>query len=422
MGLFRYEAVDKTGRVLHGAMNARDELEVTDNLGRMGYTVQSVYPADASRGAQAPAVQAAVASASTVVSASRTPVSVRSVVPLSTLTSFFRQVSTLVKSGIPLYQSFVDMSAMARNRHLCRVLPHMRDAIQSGQKLSGAMAAHPEVFPVWTTASVWAGELAGKLDIALEEVADELEKEASDARFASIWWVITKLTIISCVFILPLCDLSKVLGPTLNPTNGKDALTEVIAVVVGIILKWTPLAIGLGLLFVGWTAAKRIPSVRAALDSMLLYVPVWGNLHKYRSLARFLHVLDGLYAAGISPGTAWDAASLTARNNEIARRLKQSRLTLTGVERAADLFGASGAFESDDMGMAAAGEKAGRLPEALAQIARIYDDRAAHLKSVGRMWSVSFFITSQLIVSGIATIIMTYSYFNKLFAGAGLGF
>jgi type IV pilus assembly protein PilC len=421
MGLFRYEAVDKTGRVLHGAMSARDELQVSDNLAKMGYSVQAIHPADAARSAQGTGVQAPAASVAPVASATAAPVSVRSVVPLATLSSFFRQMSTLVKSGIPLYQSLSDMIPMARNKHLRSALPRMRDAIQSGQKLSGAMAAHPGVFPVWATASVWAGELAGNLDIALEEVATDLEKEASDARYGSIWWVLTKLTVVSCVFILPLCDLSKVLAPTLSP-NSSNTLAEVMAVVAGIILRWTPLAIGVGLLFVAWTAVKRIPSVRSALDSMILYVPVWGKLHKYRSLARFLHVLDGLHAAGISPGTAWDAASLTARNNEIARRLRQSRQRLTGVERAADLFGASGAFESDDVGMASAGEKAGRLPEALEQLARIYDDRAAHQKSVGRMWSVSFFITSQIIVSGIATIIMTYSYFNKFTSGAGLGF
>lgn len=420
MGLFRYEAVDKTGRVLHGAMSARDELQVSDNLTKMGYSVRAVHPADAARRGQTTSVQAPAASAAPA-AAVGTPVSVRSVVPLATLCSFFRQVATLVKSGIPLYQSLSDMSAMARNRHLRSALPQMRDAIQSGQNLSGAMAAHPGIFPVWATASVWAGELAGKLDIALEEVATELEKEASDARFGSIWWVITKLTVVSCVFILPLCDLSRVLAPTLNSdgSNG-NPLAAVSMVVLGIILKWTPLAIGLGLLFVAWTAVKRVPSVRSALDRMLLYVPVWGKLHKYRSLARFLHVMDGLHAAGISPGTAWDAASLTVRNNEIARKLKQSRLKLTNVERAADLFGASGAFESDDVGMASAGEKAGRLPEALEQLARIYDDRSAHQKSVGRMWSVSLFTTSQIIVSGIAMIIMFYSLYVKFYGRAGL--
>lgn len=417
MGLFRYEAVDKSGRVLHGAMDAADERQVADKLASMGYQARAVYPAHQTRTVQTTAARppAATASASTTAPAG-IPISVRSVVPLANLAAFFRQVSTLVKSGIPLNQSFADMTRFIRNRHLARAMPQMQEALQGGGKLSGAMAAHPGVFPVWATASVWAGEMGGSLDIALEEVAVEFEKEASDARFASIWWIITKLTVVSCVFVLPLCDISRWI------TKLDTTLPDMVANIVAIQVRMIPLGIAVSALFIVWTMIKRIPSVRAALDSLLLLVPVWGKLHKYRSVARFLHVLDGLYAAGISPGTAWDTASLTVRNNEVARKLKQARVQHGNVERAADLLQAAGVFEIEDVGMAEVGEKAGRLPDALGQLARIYAERADHGKSIGRMFSVSLFITSQILVSGIATIILVYTYFYKLPKVAGLDF
>lgn len=279
------------------------------------------------------------------------------------------------------------------------------------------MAAHPGVFPVWATASVWAGEMSGTLDTALEEVAVEFEKEARDARFGSIWWVITKLTIVSCIFILPICDISRWI------TGLNVTLPQITANITAIIVKMIPLGIGVSALFVVWTMVKRVPTVRAALDALLLLAPIWGNLHRCRSLARFLHVLEILYAAGISPGTAWDAASLTAKNNEIARRLKHARVRGQGnLERPADLLQAAGLFGVEDVGMAEAGERAGRLPDALGQLARIYEERAEHCRSLGRMFSVSLFIASQILAGGIATIIFAYAYFYKLPKAVGLEF
>ena len=43
MALFRYEAVDKTGKVLHGVMNASNEQQVAANLTQMGYAMRAVY-------------------------------------------------------------------------------------------------------------------------------------------------------------------------------------------------------------------------------------------------------------------------------------------------------------------------------------------------------------------------------------------
>lgn len=415
MGLFRYEAVDKTGRVVHGAMDASDERQVADRLAAMGYQARAVYSTQQQRPSRTAAARTPAATTRPAASAG-VPISVRSVVPLAALAAFFRQVSTLAKSGVPLYQSLADMAPYIRNRHLAKVLPQVQTALQSGQKLSGAMAAHPGVFPVWATASVWAGEMSGRLDTALEMVAAEFENEAKDARFGSIWWVITKLTIVLCIFVLPICDISRWL-PGLNVT-----LPEMTRNIIAIVIKMIPLGVGVSALFLIWTMVKRVPSVRAALDALLLLVPVWGNLHKCRSLARFLHVLEVLYAAGISPAAAWDAASLTAKNNEVARRLRHAQTQCGRVERAADLLQAVGLFGVEDVGMADVGEKAGRLPDALGQLARIYDERAEHYRALGRMFSGSLFVASQILAGGIATIIFAYAYFHKLPKAFGLDF
>ncbi|MGI6296734.1 MAG: type II secretion system F family protein [Armatimonadota bacterium] len=420
MALFRYEATDKNGRVVRGAMDARDESQVANNLVKMGYSVQTIRstaPRPASTATQAPAVASRATRTATA-----TPVSVRSAVPLASLAMFFRQLASLVKSGQPVYQSLSDILKHTRQRHLRRVLPEMCSAVQSGRSLSAAMAAYPGIFPAWTVASLWTGELSGTLEIAIEEVADDLEAEAKDARYGSIWWGITKLTVVFGLLTVPLCDLSKILSPLLSMESpSQNALSLVVASIISSLIKWLPIAVGVGVAFLVWTAIKRIPSVRAALDEALLIVPVWGKLHKYRSVSRFLRAMDRLYAAGVSPDTAWIAASLTAHNYAVARRLKAVAPQAGASEGPSARLNAAGLFENDDIGLTVAGERSGNLPNAFSQLARIYQDRAGQQKTLGKTFSISAFITFQIAVSGILTILLAYSYFNKLLFGAAGG-
>lgn len=417
MALFRYEAADRTGRVLHGAMNARDEAQVADNLVKMGYSVRSIQSTSPVQTTAAINVRAQPQPGAPAASAA--PVSVRSIVPLASLSMFFRQIATMLKSGIPINQALADASVYTRQRHLRSAIPAMSQAVQSGASLSSAMAAHPGIFPVWATARVWAGELAGEIETAFEEIADDLEAEAKDARYGSIWWVITKLTVVLSILILPFCDVSKLLSSIVSAEK-VDALAIYKAILIETVIKWAPLAAGLSVIFLAWTALKRVPAVRSALDTILLRVPIWGGLHKYRSLAAFLHTLDRLYSAGLSPAIAWDAASLTVRNNAVAQALRSSGRTAS--ESPVQKIVTSGIFDSDDIGMASAGERAGRLPEAFAQLSRIYQDRATQQKTIGRLWSVSAFISFQIAVSGIGIIVLAYSYYQKFLFGTGLGF
>ena len=415
MAIYRYEAVNNAGKVIRGAMKARDEQEVTRNLTSKGYSPRAIYDGSrpvtpAPQSSQvSPAVRAAAAGPGV-------PVSVKSLVPASALAMFFRQLVTLVQSGIPLNQSFSDMESATSNGRLRRALPQMQQALQSGQKLSAAMAMFPNLFPVHATASVWAGEMAGRLDIVLDEVASDFEQEASDTRYGRIGWFVTKASIVLIILILPICDLSVLLAPTVDPTVGATLHERLLAigkVALSLMMGQVPIALVVIASWVVWGYVKRIPSVKRALDRALLRVPVWGSLHRSRSVARFLHVLEGLYAAGIGPQAAWEAASLTPRNSAIAQQLRLARDTVASDAGVTEMFAASGAFCVEDTGLASAGEKSGKLPDVLANMSERYADAAAVRRTVGRTWSFSLLITSQLIFSGTVAILIWYSYYGK---------
>ena len=415
MGMFRYEAVDKAGKELRGVMSASDEQQVAQNLAKMGYSPQSIFAAGGKQSAAPVASVVMAPAASQAVTQPSVPVSVKSKVPAYKLAIFFRQLATLVKSGRPLNQSMTDVRVS--DGRIREALPQIQNSLQAGQALSGAMASYPDIFPVHVISSVWSGELNGRLDIALDEIAQDFEQESSETRISRIGWGLTKLTLLSFVFIAPACNLEKLLMPVASQSVNSTAIDSRAALQIlwqgymhAALTQSLPICSVFIASWVIWGHMKRVPTLKRILDSMLLRVPVWGPLHRSRSLSRFLHILDGLTAAGINLPTAWDAASLTPRNSEIAEKLKLAKNAVNASSSISEMFAAAEVFEPDDIGMAAVGEKSGSIPEVLSNLSRIYDNNAASQLTKGRMWSISAITTFTLILTGYAVIIMASSY------------
>jgi type II secretory pathway component PulF len=88
----------------------------------------------------------------------------------------------------------------------------------------------------------------------------------------------------------------------------------------------------------------------------------------------------------------------------MAEMLKLSRGSVAQSEGVTGMFSAAGVFEHSDVGMASAGEKAGRLPEALSNIARIYEQRAEGQRIMAHVLAISLMNSSIIALTGWAMI------------------
>jgi len=422
MGLFRYEAVDKSGKIVRGVMNAQDEQQVVRNLAAMGYSARGIYPtgSGASKRAVSNATPRAIGT-QRINSVSGVPVSVKSKVPAAQLGLLFRQLALLVRSGVPLQQSLFDVERAVSNRRLKSALAHVQECLQAGQSLSTAMAAHSDVFPAHVVAYVWCAELSGKLDILLSEIADDLEQEASDTRLGRIGWGIVKAHLIFFIISFPLYTIPGNLTSRLlidNPmdsANGHSLLNAVAGDVFNAVIhKCVPLAVAIILIWILWGHMKQVPTFRRLLDGLLLRIPIWGNLHRCRSIARFLHLLDELYTAGINPSRAWSAASITPRNSEISEKLRRANNITSASMGIADMIAISGVLEPEEIALIASGEKSGRVPEVLSRLSHAYTEKAKLQKHAGRVLSISLMFTFVIALTGVAIIVIVKTYINPI--------
>ena len=96
-------------------------------------------------------------------------------VKLKDLAIFSRQFATMINSGLSLLRTLNILSEQTENPVLAKTIMSLRDDVERGSSLSGAMSKHPKVFNHLFVSMTKAGETGGQLDTVLNRVADTFE-------------------------------------------------------------------------------------------------------------------------------------------------------------------------------------------------------------------------------------------------------
>ena len=157
MPAYAYTAINAAGIETAGEVTARDFSGAEESLRARGLlALQLVEHTDGSEG--------------------RFSGMVKRVKPKA-LQIFSRQFATMIESGLNVVTALSILEEQTEDKNLADVLASLRADVEGGQLLSEAMARHPRVFSRLYVAMVEAGEAAGILDIVLDRVALQLEKE-----------------------------------------------------------------------------------------------------------------------------------------------------------------------------------------------------------------------------------------------------
>ena len=90
---------------------------------------------------------------------------------------FARQLATMIEAGVSVVAALVTLEEQTDDKYLKEVVGEVRGDVESGMIFSRALARHPKVFNRLFVAMVAAGESSGTLDIVLDRVATQIEKE-----------------------------------------------------------------------------------------------------------------------------------------------------------------------------------------------------------------------------------------------------
>jgi type IV pilus assembly protein PilC len=294
------------------------------------------------------------------------------------VTLFTRQLATMMKSGVPLLQTFDIVGKGHSNPAVSKLLSDIKSDVETGSSLSAAFRKYPLYFDALFCNLISAGEQAGILDTLLDRLATYKEKilaiksKIKSALFypVSILVVAFIITAVIMIFVIPAFkDLFSSFGADL-PTP-----TLVVMAMSDIFVEWWWAifgSIGFGIWFFFYTW-KRSVSFQATMDRLLLKLPVFGNLVRKATIARFARTMSTMFAAGVPLVEALDSVAGAAGNRVYYDATKKIQSEISTGTSLTVAMQNSDVFPNMVLQMTAIGEESGALDSMLSKVADFYE-------------------------------------------------
>ncbi len=349
---YLWEGKDKKGKVIKGEMRAAGESFVSATLRRQGITVTKVKK------------QSAFASKGKITE--------------KDITLFTRQLATMMKAGVPLLQAFDIVGKGHSNPAVAKLLGDIKADVETGSSLSTSFRKYPLYFDNLFCNLVGAGEQAGILDSLLDRLATYKEKiqaikgKIKSALFYPISIIVVAfvITAVIMIFVIPAFKElftsfgAELPGPTVFVMAVSDIFVEWWWAIFG--------SIGFGLWFFFYTW-KRSEKMQATMDRLLLKLPIFGEIIRKATIARFARTLSTMFAAGVPLVEALDSVAGAAGNRvyfDATKRI-QSEIS-TGTSLTVAMQNAE-VFPNMVLQMTAIGEESGALDSMLSKVADFFE-------------------------------------------------
>ncbi|MDE3026298.1 MAG: type II secretion system F family protein, partial [Acidobacteriota bacterium] len=291
---------------------------------------------------------------------------------------FSRQFATMIDAGLNVVSSLVILEQQTSDAVLAGVVAELRRDVEGGLLLSEAMARHPKVFSRLYVAMVEAGEAAGILDIVLDRVAFQIEKQEGIRRRIKSAMVYPTMVMIFATLVLigMLLFLVPIFQGIFKTLNGQLPTLTQYVVMASNTLKSAPyllLLIPLGVW--GFFRWKRTEAGRKQWDRIKLRAPLKiGEAVRKVTMARFSRTLSTLVAAGVDIIKALEITGQTAGNWVVEEALAGVRQKVhEGVPIAQPLI-ENPVFPPMVSQMVKIGEETGELEKMLTKIADFYEE------------------------------------------------
>jgi MSHA biogenesis protein MshG len=291
---------------------------------------------------------------------------------------FTKQMGTMIRAGVPIMQALAGIQKSTSRERFADVIQMLRNDLDKGVELSGAMARHPKYFTEYYVAMVRLGEGTGRLDEAFQKLFVQLEFEKhmkqkikGALRYPTFVFIAIAVAIaILSLWVIPI--FAKVYA---GMRVELPFLTRLLLGTSNFAVNywWAVLAfIVLGMFaFRSWTSTKI---GRYKWDKFKLKLPVFGNIIIKATIARFAFTFASATRSGMPLVSAFSIVSRVVENAFYEERILQMR---DGVERGDSILRVAttaGIFSPLELQMMAVGEETGNMDEMVEQVALMYQE------------------------------------------------
>jgi len=374
MPLFNYIAIDKEGKQKEGTLEVGSQNEAISRIKEMGYYPTQVAevkdtPEEAKKRKKKKGKKGEISISLPFVNTKE-------------LTQFTRQLAVLIDAGLPLMRGMKTLQKSIKNAYFCGIIGDIGETIGGGSTFSEALAKHPKIFDKLFINMVKAGEIGGVLEIALNRLAEFMEKsqkikgKVKAAMFYPIAVLIVATIIVGILMTYVIPKFKTIFADMLGPGETLPEFT-LLVLKISDTIKNNAVAVVIGVIAF-FVIFKLIISKtkfgRYAWDLFKMKCPPLGGVVSKVAIARFSRTLGTLVSSGVPILQALNITKETAGNVIVSNAVDKVYDAVKEGETITKPLEKSGVFPPMVVSMIDIGEETGALPEMLVRVADVYEE------------------------------------------------
>ena len=304
------------------------------------------------------------------------------------LIQFFVQMEQMQSAGVPMLDALADIRDATGNDQLRDMLSEIHKDVRDGSSLSEAMEKHPKIFKPLYISLIRAGEDTGDLTasyLQLEKYLKWVDAMQSKIKKATRYPMIVSVVVLATIIFMMSYVVPQIVGflkyldielPWFSVwlIATSNFFVQPQFTLIGVPFYGTAIVVLVPILVFSFVFSIRRLSddIKYQIDSLLLRMPVVGNLIRKITIARYAQTFASLFASGIDVINALKSARNTVRNLVLLEAMEAVELYVKSGSPLSDAFNASGEFPSMVVRMVRIGEESGNLSGVLEQVSEFY--------------------------------------------------
>lgn len=442
MPLFQFQAVDATGNLREGQIEAEGPRQAAQELNAQGFVLQKLTRAESNevlppvlKQAQAPlpvALQpthpepfsqraSAPGSAPPVLSAARPEPRAweDSTLTPKQFSMLWFQLHAFMKAGYGVAEALRLVSGRVYQKELSEACQQMAEGAARGERLSDMMERYPRLFPEYTIGNIRGGELGGYLPDAILDMGNYNEQWHK----IKLWYWIPRTCLFNGLLTAPLwagTGLVLLNGLTRYGRNPEIGVFAAVSQAAGAyFFKWVLpfwlLCVALYILW-KWVIAPFTEQQRSRIALNMPIVFGFGGWVKSSAIKIFLNHLTRLYNAGISPSTVWETAIHSVPNRSIAEKLQTISLVVGDQPMNVDhAIAQSGLFPPEQVAMLSTAVQTGDVTGMLQKMTAHYEEESKWNAARTRMGLIRLAVLIALIAFAVGCLGFLQNYYWRIF-------
>ncbi len=293
------------------------------------------------------------------------------------IVAFSREFSVMIGASVPVVEALKIIAQQTEKGKLRRIISEIGDKVDAGDALSVSLAQWPKYFSNFYVSVVRSGEQSGKLDEALNYIADEMEKDFdmnSKVRGAMIYPAFV-IAMMGAIGILMMVFVVPKLTAIITEAGGELPLPTQILIGISdfLINYWWVVVAAVVILVTSGRFYLKSAAGRRQFDYLILHLPIFGKLLRMIYIVRFTRSMNTLIIGGVDISSSLQVAGEVVNNAYYRELINQTIIEVQGGNSIVTAFLRSKMVPTMVSQMMQVGEKTGKLDVVLDRITTFYN-------------------------------------------------